>query len=119
MAADVGQAAPDFTLPSDSWDNKVSLEETRREEPVVLFSTLGLGRACAQARWAICSRRSSASRRRARGLAVSADSPWSHRAWAEERGSDFPLLSDFQRKVVDKRRRKARSWLPRTGILRR
>ena len=42
----------------------MSLEETRREEPVVLF--------------------------------------FYHRAWAEERGSDFPLLSDFQREVVEK-----------------
>ena len=37
MAAEIGQKAPDFTLPSDSWENKVSLEDARREGPVVLF----------------------------------------------------------------------------------
>ncbi len=26
MAAEVGQKAPDFTLPTDSWDREVSLE---------------------------------------------------------------------------------------------
>ena len=34
-------------------------------------------------------------------LGISVDSPWSHRAWAEERGIGFPLLSDFQREVVE------------------
>ncbi|HVF02652.1 MAG TPA: redoxin domain-containing protein [Rubrobacteraceae bacterium] len=34
-------------------------------------------------------------------LGISVDSPWSHRAWAEERGIAFPLLSDFQREVVE------------------
>jgi len=34
-------------------------------------------------------------------MGISVDSPWSHRAWAEERGIGFPLLSDFQRQVVE------------------
>jgi len=34
-------------------------------------------------------------------MGISVDSPWSHRAWAEERGIEFPLLSDFQREVVE------------------
>ena len=37
MATEVEEKAPDCTQPSDSWENKVSLEETRREGPVVLF----------------------------------------------------------------------------------
>jgi peroxiredoxin len=66
MATEVGEKAPDFTLPSDSWDNKVSLEE-----------------------------------KGARVLGISVDSPWSHKAWAEERGIGFPLLSDFGREVAE------------------
>jgi len=34
-------------------------------------------------------------------MGISVDSPWSHRAWTEERGIEFPLLSDFQREVVE------------------
>jgi peroxiredoxin len=34
-------------------------------------------------------------------LGISVDSPWSHKAWAEERDIRFPLLSDFQREVVE------------------
>ncbi len=66
MATEVGEKAPDFTLPSDSWDNKVSLEE-----------------------------------KSARVLGISVNSPWSHKAWAEERGIGFPLLSDFGREVAE------------------
>ena len=66
MATEVEEKAPDFTLPSDSWENKVSLEE-----------------------------------KGARVLGISVDSPWSHKAWAEERGIGFPLLSDFGREVAE------------------
>jgi peroxiredoxin len=31
-----------------------------------------------------------------RPLAISRDSPWSHRAWAEALGVDVPLLSDWK-----------------------
>jgi peroxiredoxin len=30
-----------------------------------------------------------------RPLAISRDSPWSHRAWAQTLGTDIPLLSDW------------------------
>jgi len=36
VAAEVGERAPSFELPGDSWDNKISLESMRREGPVVL-----------------------------------------------------------------------------------
>jgi peroxiredoxin len=29
------------------------------------------------------------------------DSPWSHKAWAEERGIGIPQLADFGREVVE------------------
>jgi peroxiredoxin len=103
VAADVGQTAPDFSLPSDSWDNKVSLEETRREEPVVLFFYPGdWSSVCTDQMGHLQQEIERFEEKGARVLAVSADSPWSHRAWAEERGIDFPLLSDFQREVVEK-----------------
>ncbi len=34
-------------------------------------------------------------------LGINVGSPCATRAWVEERGIDFPLLSDFQRKVVE------------------
>jgi peroxiredoxin len=35
-------------------------------------------------------------------VGISVDSPWSHRAWVEERGAELPLLSDLVREVVEK-----------------
>jgi peroxiredoxin len=35
-----------------------------------------------------------------RALAISRDSPWSHRAWAETLGVDLPLLSDWNGEAI-------------------
>ena len=102
MAAEVGQKAPDFTLPADSWDNKVSLESVRREGPVVLFFYPGdWSSVCTDQMGQLQQEIGRFEEKGAKILAVSVDSPWSHRAWAEERGIGFPLLSDFQREVVE------------------
>lgn len=102
MAAEVGQKAPDFTLPGDSWENEVSLESARREGPVVLFFYPG--------DWSsVCTHQMDQLQQEigrfealgAKIMGISVDSPWSHRAWAEERGIGFPLLSDFQREVIE------------------
>ena len=37
----------------------------------------------------------------ARVVGLSVDSPWPQKAWAEERGIGFPLLSDFGREVLE------------------
>jgi peroxiredoxin len=85
VAADVGQTTPDFTLPSDSWDNKVSPEETRREEPVVLFFYPGdWSSVCTDQMGHLQQEIERFEEKGARVLAVSADSPWPHRARAEE-----------------------------------
>jgi glutaredoxin-dependent peroxiredoxin len=35
-----------------------------------------------------------------RALAISRDSPWSHRAWAQTLGTEVPLLSDWNGDVT-------------------
>lgn len=102
MAPEVGEKAPDFTLPSDSWENKVSLEETRREGPVVLFFYPGdWSSVCTDQMGQVQQEIGRFEKKGARVLGISVDSPWSHKAWAEERGIGFPLLSDFGREVVE------------------
>lgn len=32
----------------------------------------------------------------------SVDSPYSHRVWAEELGIEFPMLSDFDREIMER-----------------
>jgi peroxiredoxin len=102
VAAEVGQKAPDFTLPSDSWENKVSLESARREGPVVLFFYPGdWSSVCTDQMAQVQGEIGRFEEKGAKVLGISVDSPWSHKAWAEERGIGFPLLSDFQRRVVE------------------
>jgi len=102
VAAEVGQKAPDFTLPSDSWDKEVSLEETLKEGPVVLFFYPGdWSSVCTDQMGELQKEIGRFQEKGAKVLGISVDSPWSHAAWAEERGIEFPLLSDFGREVVE------------------
>ncbi|MDQ3658800.1 MAG: redoxin domain-containing protein [Rubrobacteraceae bacterium] len=102
MSADVGERAPDFALPSDSWDEKVSLKSYVDTGPVVLFFYPGdWSSVCTDQLSRVQAEISRFEEKGARVLAISADTPWSHRAWAEERGIEFPLLSDLEREAVD------------------
>lgn len=102
MAAEVGDKAPEFSLPTDAWDNEVSLEATRSEGPVVLFFYPGdWSSVCTDQMSHLQEEIGRFQERGAKVLGISADSPWSHRAWAEERGIGFPLLSDFNKEVIE------------------
>jgi len=102
MPAEVGEKAPDFTLPSDSWDEKVSLGDVTGNGPVVLFFYPGdWSSVCTDQMGQVQAEIGRFEEKGARVLAISADTPWSHRAWAEERGIGFPLLSDLERDAVD------------------
>ena len=101
MAAEVGEKAPEFLLPTDSWDKKVSLEGARREGPVVLFFYPGdWSSVCTDQMAQVQEEIGRFQDKGAKVLGISADSPWSHRAWAKERGIGFPLLSNFNKKVI-------------------
>ncbi len=90
MAAEVEEKAPDFTLPSDSWEDKVSLESARREGPVVLFFYPG--------DWASVSvdqmsrLQEEIGRFEEKVMAVSVDAPWSHKRSPKIGVSTSPAL---------------------------
>jgi peroxiredoxin len=102
LAAEVGDKAPEFSLPTDSWDNEVSLKEARSEGPVVLFFYPGdWSSVCTDQMVQVQEEIGRFRERGAKVLGISADSPWSHRAWAQERGIGFPLLSDLNKQVIE------------------
>lgn len=102
MSVEVGDKAPSFALPSDNWDSKVSLEEHTKEGPVALFFYPGdWSSVCTDQMGRLQAEISRFEELGASVLAVSADTPWSHRAFAEQRGIEFPLLSDLERGVID------------------
>ena len=101
MAVEVGDRAPGFALPSKSWNESVVLEDCTEEGPVVLFFYPGdWSSVCTDQMGQLQERMDRFEEKGAKVLAVSADTPWSHRAFAEDRSIEFPLLSDFDREVI-------------------
>lgn len=101
MPLEVGERAPNFTLPTKSWDENVTLNELTREGPVVLIFYPGdWSSVCTDQMQQLQEQSGKFDEKGAKLLAVSADTPWSHKAFAEDRGVEFPLLSDFDREVI-------------------
>lgn len=95
MTAEIGQQAPDFTLRSHTGE-EVTLSQYRGEKAVVLvfhpFTFTGVCEA------ELCSLRDDHTPYDAAGaqvLAVSCDPTPTQKAWAEQQGWTFPVLSDF------------------------
>lgn len=97
----VGERAPRFTLPADSWETEVSLGELLERRPVALFFYPGdWSSVCTDQMEVIQRNLDEFERRGVQVLAVSVDSPWSHRAWADTRELTIPLASDFHKEVA-------------------
>jgi peroxiredoxin len=96
----VGDKAPDFTLPASTGE-KVTLSEELGKGPVVLaWYLFDFGRV-----WTVelSEFRDKADQIRQLGgrlLGISVESDRAHKAFAEHLRLDFPLLSDFNREVV-------------------
>lgn len=95
MTVAVGDAAPDFEL-KDQTGQPVRLSDYRGKKAVVLvfypftFSSLCEGELCSirDEIGVFCNDD-------VQTLAISVDSPFAHKVWAEQQGYQFPLLSDF------------------------
>lgn len=94
MAVEVGQVAPDFEL-KDQHGTPVKLSGLRGKKVVLVFYPLAFTPVCHGELTAIRDGLVGALPDDARVLTVSVDSMFSHRAWAEQEGFTFPLLSDF------------------------
>jgi peroxiredoxin len=95
MTAEVGKAAPDFTL-KDQAGNDVTLSSFKGKSAVALhFYPFTFTGVC---EGELCRIRDDYSEFEQAGvqvLAVSCDSRHSQRVWAEQQGFTFPVLSDF------------------------
>ncbi|QWF83104.1 peroxiredoxin [Amycolatopsis sp. CA-230715] len=94
MAVEVGSKAPDFTL-NDYNKQPVTLSSFQGDKPVLLvfypfaFSGICQGELC-QLRDEFAEYEGNV-----QVIGVSVDTPFSLKAWAEQQGYQFPLLSDF------------------------
>ncbi|MGQ0842026.1 peroxiredoxin [Actinokineospora sp.] len=95
MAVEVGKKAPDFTL-NDSNKQPVTLSSFQGAKNVLLvfypfaFSGICTGELC-QVRDELAEYSDS----NVQVIGVSVDTPFSLKAWADQQGYEFPLLSDF------------------------
>jgi peroxiredoxin len=94
MAVEVGDRAPDFKL-TDQHGTPVKLSDFRGKKVVLVFYPLAFSGVC---QGELCEIRDELPRfggDDVQVLAVSVDSMFSHRSWADQQGYQFPLLSDF------------------------
>ncbi|MGC4814618.1 redoxin domain-containing protein [Micromonospora sp. DT228] len=93
-----GRPAPGFTLPATP-DGALTGPEQFRGRPVVLaFYPADWSPVCGDQMSLYQSAAPVFAQYRAVVLGISVDSIWSHRAFAESRGIEFPLLADFEPK---------------------
>jgi len=96
MTVEVGATAPEFTL-RDQDGQDVSLSSFRGSKNVVLlFYPLTFTNVCRGELGAIRDELATFQNDSVQLLAVSVDSPQAHRAWAEQQGYTFPLLSAWR-----------------------
>jgi peroxiredoxin len=92
---EVGTAAPDFTL-RDQNNTEVSLSSFRGQKNVVLlFYPATFTRVCQGELCSVQEDLSTFQNDDVQLLAVSVDSSFANRVWADQQGFKFPLLSDF------------------------
>jgi len=95
MTVDVGQEAPDFTLP-DQNKAPVTLSSFRGTHNVVLvFYPFAFSGVCTGELCALRDELPAFETAQTRILAVSIDSVFAHRVYADRERIDYPLLSDF------------------------
>lgn len=95
MTLSLGTAAPDFEL-SDQNGNKVSLSSFKGKKNVVLlFIPFAFTGTCTGELCAMRDDLSAFQNDNVELLALSCDSMFTQRVWAEKEGYNFPVLADF------------------------
>ncbi len=95
MPIALGAVAPDFVL-KDQNNQEVRLSDFRGERAVLLvFYPLAFTGTCQGELGDVRDNLSDFVNADVQLLAVSVDSPYAHKVWADREGYDFPLLADF------------------------
>jgi mycoredoxin-dependent peroxiredoxin len=95
LTIEIGAAAPDFTL-KDQHNGEVNLASFRGRQAVVLiFYPATFTGVCQGELRAIQDELATFQNDDVQVIAISVDSPYSNKVWAEQQGFTFPILSDF------------------------
>ncbi len=95
MTSLIGSVAPDFEL-NDQYGNKATLSSFKgKKNVVVLFIPFAFTGTCTGELCAMRDDLSSFQNENVELLAISCDSMFTQRVWAEKEGYHFPVLADF------------------------
>jgi mycoredoxin-dependent peroxiredoxin len=94
MAIAVGQSAPEFTL-KDQSQKDVKLSDYRGKNVVIIFYPLDWSPICTNEHACFVNDLKQFEKLNAQILGLSVDSVWSHKAFADKMGINYPLLADF------------------------
>ena len=101
MALDVGAQAPDFTLPDQDRQPVRLRDEVGKGNVVLAFFPAAFSSVCTKE---LCSFRDQLGPlghlSKAKVFGISVDSPFALKAFAAEQRLNFPLLSDFNKEVI-------------------
>lgn len=100
MAAEVGQAAPDFTL-YDTDRKQRSLSEFRGKNLVLAFFPGAFTGVCTTEACALRDRAADFNELNAQVVGITVDPPFSQKQWADANEVNYPFLSDFNREAVN------------------
>ena len=100
MAVGVGQSAPEFTL-YDTDRGPRSLSEFKGKNVVLAFFPGAFTGTCTTEMCTLRDRVDQFNSLNAQVLGISVDPPFSQKVWAENNELNFPVLSDFNRQVVN------------------
>lgn len=92
----VGDEAPDFELPSSPTGDKFKLSDYRGKNAVVInFVPAAFSPVCSNQLPIIEQKRSEFESQGALPVAISSDGAWAQKAWKDQLGISYPVLSDF------------------------
>ena len=100
MAVEVGQTAPEFSL-YDQDRKERSLGEFKGKNVVLAFFPGAFTGTCTTELCALRDRADQFKSLNAQVLGIGVDSPFAQKAWADTNKLNFPVLSDFNRQVVN------------------
>ena len=100
MAAEVGSAAPEFSL-YDTDRNVRTLAEFRGKTVVLAFFPGAFTGVCTTEACALRDSLGEFEGMNAQVLGVSVDGPFAQKAWADGNNVNYPFLSDFNREAVN------------------
>jgi peroxiredoxin len=102
MALSAGTEAPDFSVPpSGDPESRVTLADTEGYKFVLLFFPMAFTSVCTEEACTFSEDLSEYRELGAEVMGVSVDSPFTQQAWKENEDFDLPMLSDFNREMIE------------------